>query len=156
MAVTTDLIAGFPGETEDEHHRSLEVVRAAAFAGAHVFAFSPRPGTEAASMPGGVPAPVRARRARELKAEVAVGAAAFRRAAIGGEADVLWERRGANDPAPPGLTDNYLNVFARGFTPAPNDLSRVLLSREIPEGLEAVPVPSPDELPRPTARPSST
>ena len=145
MAVTTDLIAGFPGETEDEHRRTLDVVREAAFAGAHVFAFSRRPGTEAATMPDQIPSPVRARRAREIKAGVAISEAAFRRAAIGGDAVVLWERMGAHDSAPPGLTDNYLQVVACGFTPAPNQMSRVLLMREGPGGIEAALPPSASE-----------
>ena len=138
MAVTTDLIAGFPGESEEEHRRTLDVVREAAFAGAHVFAFSRRPGTEAATLPDQIPGPIRARRTRELKAQVAVSEAAFRRAAIGLEADVLWERKGANDDAPPGLTDNYLHVVACGFTPEQNQFSRVLLLREGTAGIEAV------------------
>ncbi len=141
MAVTTDLIAGFPGETEEEHQRTLDVVREAAFAGAHVFAFSPRPGTEAATLPGPIATAVRARRARELKAEVAASEAAFRRNAIGTEALVLWERMGANDDAPPGLTDNYLRVIAKGFSPRPNTLNRVMLRRDSPGGIEAEPIP---------------
>lgn len=123
MAVTTDLIAGFPGETDAEHAETLAVVRRADFAGAHVFAFSRRPGTVAAAMPGQIPAPVRRRRVRELKEQVAGGESRFRREAIGREVEVLWEKQGENEPGVPGLTDNYLPVIASGFTPRQNTLS---------------------------------
>jgi tRNA-2-methylthio-N6-dimethylallyladenosine synthase len=54
-AITTDIIVGFPGETEDDFEQTLDVVRAARFAGAFTFQYSPRPGTPAASMPDQVP-----------------------------------------------------------------------------------------------------
>ncbi len=50
LAVTTDIIVGFPGETEEDFERTLEVVAGASYDGAYTFIFSPRPGTEAASM----------------------------------------------------------------------------------------------------------
>jgi threonylcarbamoyladenosine tRNA methylthiotransferase MtaB len=52
VALTTDIIAGFPGETDDEFAESLEFVREMNFAGGHVFTYSPRPGTCAAKMKG--------------------------------------------------------------------------------------------------------
>ena len=130
MAVTTDLIAGFPGETDAEHAESLDVVDRAEFAGAHVFAFSRRPGTVAADMPGQIPAHVRRQRVRELKERVAGGEARFRREAIGGEFEVLWEKRGEGDPGVPGLTDNYLPVIASGFEPRQNTISTGRILRE--------------------------
>jgi tRNA-2-methylthio-N6-dimethylallyladenosine synthase len=57
-AITTDIIVGFPGETEADFERTLEVVRAARFAGAFTFQYSKRPGTPAADLPGQVPKPV--------------------------------------------------------------------------------------------------
>ena len=54
-AITTDIIVGFPGETEEDFQATLEVVRAARFAGAFTFQYSPRPGTPAATMPDQVP-----------------------------------------------------------------------------------------------------
>ena len=50
LAVTTDLIVGFPGETDDDFERTLEVVAEAQYDSAYTFIFSPRPGTEAAGM----------------------------------------------------------------------------------------------------------
>jgi tRNA-2-methylthio-N6-dimethylallyladenosine synthase len=57
-AITTDIIVGFPGETEADFEQTLDVVRAARFAGAFTFQYSPRPGTPAATMPDQVPKPV--------------------------------------------------------------------------------------------------
>lgn len=69
IALSTDLIVGFPGETEEEFGRSLAFCREMRFSWMHVFRYSRRPGTPAATMPGQVPADVcaeRGRRAREL------------------------------------------------------------------------------------------
>ena len=54
-AVTTDIIVGFPGETEEDFAATLDVVRRARFSSAFTFQYSPRPGTPAADMPGQVP-----------------------------------------------------------------------------------------------------
>lgn len=62
-AVTTDMIVGFPGETEAEFARSLEFIRRCAFSAMHIFPYSKRPGTPAASMPGQVSKAVREERA---------------------------------------------------------------------------------------------
>jgi tRNA-2-methylthio-N6-dimethylallyladenosine synthase len=67
-AITTDIIVGFPGESEDDFERTLDVVRAARFAGAFTFQYSKRPGTPAADMPGQVPAVVVAERYQRLMA----------------------------------------------------------------------------------------
>jgi tRNA-2-methylthio-N6-dimethylallyladenosine synthase len=66
VAVTTDLIVGFPGETEDDFEQTLEVVQRARFDSAFMFEYSPRPGTPAADMPGQVPAEVVAERFQRL------------------------------------------------------------------------------------------
>jgi tRNA-2-methylthio-N6-dimethylallyladenosine synthase len=65
-AITTDIIVGFPGETEADFQRTLDVARAARFAGAFTFQYSKRPGTPAANMPGQVPKEVVAERYRRL------------------------------------------------------------------------------------------
>jgi len=65
-AITTDVIVGFPGETDDDFERTLDVVRAARFAGAFTFQYSKRPGTPAAEMPDQVPPAVVAERYQRL------------------------------------------------------------------------------------------
>jgi tRNA-2-methylthio-N6-dimethylallyladenosine synthase len=57
-AITTDIIVGFPGETDADFEDTLQVVRAARFAGAFTFQYSPRPGTPAAQLPDQIPKPV--------------------------------------------------------------------------------------------------
>ncbi|HVT57748.1 MAG TPA: radical SAM protein [Thermoanaerobaculia bacterium] len=110
VAVTTDVIVGFPGESAAEFEESLAAVAAMAFAKVHVFPYSARPGTAAAEFAGQVgPAEQRARMERML--EVARSAErSFWRAHLGRREPVLWERpRGGLGQ---GLTDNYIRVFA--------------------------------------------
>jgi threonylcarbamoyladenosine tRNA methylthiotransferase MtaB len=93
-AISTDLMVGFPGEDDDEFHRSLETCERAAFSSMHVFPYSPRPRTRAARLPGHVDASVkqeRAARARHLAESLG---ARDHSAEIGSCVDVLVERRG--------------------------------------------------------------
>jgi tRNA-2-methylthio-N6-dimethylallyladenosine synthase len=88
-AISTDIIVGFPGETEADFEQTLEVVRAARFASAFTFQYSPRPGTPAASMPGQGPQAVvqeRYERLISLQEQISWDAA---RAQIGREVEVL-------------------------------------------------------------------
>ena len=70
-AITADMIVGFPGETETEFEQSLDFIRRCAFAAMHIFPYSKRPGTPAASMPNQVPRGVKEERAREAAEEAA-------------------------------------------------------------------------------------
>ena len=88
-AVTTDLIVGFPGETEADFEATLDVVRQARFAGAFTFLYSQRPGTPAASMPGQVPAEVAQERYGQLVALVDDIAWDENKALVGKSVEVL-------------------------------------------------------------------
>ncbi len=66
ISITTDIIVGFPGETEEDFQRTLDVVKQVEFDQAFMFAFSPRPGTKAALMPDQVPKPIRMERLYRL------------------------------------------------------------------------------------------
>ncbi|MPZ25118.1 MAG: tRNA (N6-isopentenyl adenosine(37)-C2)-methylthiotransferase MiaB [Micromonosporaceae bacterium] len=88
-AVTTDIIVGFPGETEADFQATLEVVRAARFAGAFTFQYSPRPGTPAAALPGQVPKPVVQERYERLVALVEEVTLAGNAALVGRPVEVL-------------------------------------------------------------------
>jgi tRNA-2-methylthio-N6-dimethylallyladenosine synthase len=88
-AITTDIIVGFPGETEDDFEQTMAVVRQARFASAFTFQYSPRPGTPAASMPGQVPKEVvqqRYDRLIELQEQISW---AENKKLLGTEAEVL-------------------------------------------------------------------
>ena len=88
-AITTDIIVGFPGETEQDFQSTLDVVGAARFAGAFTFQYSPRPGTPAATMPGQVPKAVVQERYERLVELVDRIAWAENRAQVGRVVEVL-------------------------------------------------------------------
>jgi len=108
LAVTTDVIVGFPGEDEHEFAVGADFVASMDFARIHVFPFSPRPGTTAASMPGQVSVHTKKQRVERMCTIARQNAAAFRRRFIGRTMDVLWEN-GQGDQWN-GLTDNYIRV----------------------------------------------
>jgi tRNA-2-methylthio-N6-dimethylallyladenosine synthase len=100
LAVTTDIIVGFPGETEDDFAATLEVVTAAEYDSAYTFVFSPRPGTEAAAMTDRFVDPeVVAERFSRLKVVVDRSALARHRARIGRRERVLVEGPSRKDPS---------------------------------------------------------
>jgi threonylcarbamoyladenosine tRNA methylthiotransferase MtaB len=109
VAVTTDVIAGFPGETEEEFEESLAFARAMAFAKIHAFPYSVRQGTPAADLPGRVPHEVKKERMARLLALTADLEADFRRRHVGEELEVLWEEP-VDAGTYRGTSDNYLRV----------------------------------------------
>jgi len=113
IAITTDVIAGFPGETEAEFRESLEFVQSMQFSGGHVFTYSSRPGTAAARMPDQVPVRVRKTRNAQLRLLFEKAQAIYQGRFLGQNLDVLWESAISNGPEGwkmSGLTDNYLRV----------------------------------------------
>jgi len=106
--ITADLIAGFPGETEDEHLETLSFLRACAFSAVHVFPFSAREGTLAAKMPNQVLKSVKIRRAAEARSAAALSREAFLKSQVGRTLEVLFE----SDTH--GHSSNYLEVRASG------------------------------------------
>jgi tRNA-2-methylthio-N6-dimethylallyladenosine synthase len=92
LAVTTDIIVGFPGETEDDFERTLEVAAQAEYDSAYTFLYSPRPGTEAAGLTElFVPADVAAERFERLRVVVEHSALARHQARVGRVEEVLIE-----------------------------------------------------------------
>jgi len=131
VAVTTDVIAGFPGETEAEFAETLDFVRRMDFARGHVFTYSPRPGTAAAHMKGQVPHEVRKERNAALRAVFAEAAQIYRKKFLGVRMPVLWEstsRYAENGLMMEGLTDNYLRVRAYAPEPRWNQVDTVCLT----------------------------
>lgn len=110
VGVTTDVIVGFPGETEEELEESLATIEAAAFAKIHAFPYSVRPGTEAADLPGQVSPEKKKVRMERLLALADRAERAFRLAHLGRRETVLWEK--PRDGMGQGHTDNYLRVLA--------------------------------------------
>ena len=99
LAVTTDIIVGFPGETDDDFERTLEVVAEAGYDSAYTFIYSPRPGTEAAArVEDFVPAAVAGERFDRLRLVVERSALERHRARIGRVEEVLVEGPSKRDP----------------------------------------------------------
>lgn len=90
-AITTDIIAGFPGETSEEFEETKHFLEKICFYEMHIFPYSRRKGTPAADMPGQVPEEIKKQRCRELSAIGKRQSNCFRRAYIGREAEVLLE-----------------------------------------------------------------
>jgi threonylcarbamoyladenosine tRNA methylthiotransferase MtaB len=93
-AITTDIIVGFPGETDHEFLETVDAARAVGFSKIHIFPFSPRRGTPAAEMPDHVPKHVQQERSRELAAVEAELREAYYRGLIGRSLRVLVETHG--------------------------------------------------------------
>ena len=133
LALTTDVMAGFPGEDEAAFAESLAFVERMGFARLHVFPFSPRPGTPAARLPDQVPVPVRRERARRMREVGERLAETFQQRFVGRKMEVLWERR-RDDGLWYGLTDNYLRVvtlFGSGLTGRITDTRLAALCRDM-------------------------
>ncbi|MGE5250325.1 MAG: MiaB/RimO family radical SAM methylthiotransferase [Bacteroidota bacterium] len=141
LAVTTDLIAGFPGETGDEFAESLAFVREMEFAGGHVFTYSPRPGTGAARLPAQIRPEIRKTRNHVLQEALQESAHAYRNRFVGSRFDVLWESASGLDEQGwqmEGLTPNYLRVSASASAPRWNEIDPVELTGLTKEGLRGV------------------
>ncbi len=111
VAITTDVIAGFPGETDAEFEETYAFCREMAFAGMHVFPFSARSGTAAAKMPAQLSDAVKKERVHRLIALSEEMSAAYRGRFLGSTVTVLWEQQ--RDGCWEGLTDTYIRVRAR-------------------------------------------
>ena len=112
LALTTDIIVGFPGETDADFERTVEIVGSIGFSRLHVFKFSPRKGTPAAGLDGQIPKDVKEKRSAEL---IALGedlAARFASRYIGKELIVSIERRQGEYLS--GMSDNYIRVMCAG------------------------------------------
>ena len=120
IAVSTDVIVGFPGETEELFQKSLSFVQRQGFARVHVFPYSRRPGTPAAARPNQVPGAVKKERARLMQAVADEIAAAYHASFLGETVPVLFEtkKNGIAD----GLTDTYIRVY----TDAPAPLGKIV------------------------------
>jgi len=111
-AVTTDLICGFPGETEEEFAATLEFIRRCAFAAMHIFPYSVRPGTGAAEMPDQLDKDTKARRCRAAQSAAAAMKKEYLRSCVGKTLPVLFETEQNGQCV--GHADNYTEVMAEG------------------------------------------
>jgi len=120
-SITTDIMVGFPGETEQEHAQSLAFVEEISFSNVHVFPFSPRPGTPAASFAGQIVKAEKQRRAQQAVSLTKSLNRAFLATQIGQTHEVLLEQPAKNGGMQ-GYTRNYTPVVALNATPAQRNL----------------------------------
>lgn len=138
LNLTTDIIVGFPGETEADFQDSLDFVREIGFTRLHVFSYSSRPGTAAAKMPGHLPKAVKKERARRTIALGQELSLAFHRRYETKTRPVLWESAIGADKGGlrwAGYTDNYIRVLAHGPADLFNRITLTQLINAQPDGV---------------------
>lgn len=136
-AITTDVIAGFPGESEVEFAETIAFCREAGFAQMHVFPYSRRPGTSAYLLKEHVPDPIKRERVSALIDLARASGATYRRQFIGRVEPVLFESvtRDANGLRWEGLTDTYIRVVAPANADLQNRILPVALTADSENGL---------------------
>jgi tRNA-2-methylthio-N6-dimethylallyladenosine synthase len=143
LALTTDIIVGFPGETEDDFRETLDVVEEAGFDGAFTFVYSPRAGTEAAAMEEQIPEEIKRDRIERLIDVVQRMAAARNAERVDGVEEVLVEGTSRTDPSVlRGRTRRNTTVNFAG-TASPGELVDVRIEGATSttlRGVQAVPV----------------
>lgn len=129
VAITTDLIAGFPGETEEEFQCTVDFVKQVNFSAMHVFKFSPREGTPAAEYKEQVAPQEKERRSRIISEIAKENEEAFKKKFIGRKMDVLFEQKAEEGSSRyEGLTDNYIRVIAESAEDIKGEIKAVKLT----------------------------
>jgi threonylcarbamoyladenosine tRNA methylthiotransferase MtaB len=148
LNLSTDLIVGFPGETEADFVDSLEYVAEIDFSRLHVFSYSPRPETAAARFSGQVRGDVKKERAGRM---IALGerlSLAFHKQYVGQMLNVLWEMNTGADPEGlrwVGYTDNYIRVQGHGPADLFNRITPAQILSAQPDGaMGKIMLPNPD------------
>ena len=125
-AITTDLIVGFPGETEEEFAQTLDFIQTCAFSAMHIFPYSKRPGTPAAKMPGQVLKAVKEERAHRASQVAQAMEQAYLEQFVGQTLEVLLEQQ--RDGAWRGYTTRYTEVAVESPENLHNQLRNVDIS----------------------------
>ena len=130
LALTTDVIVGFPGESAEDFEQTRTLAREAAFSGMHVFRYSPRAGTAAPRLGLPVDDPIARERSASLQEQAHTQQRAYEARFIGRPLDVVWDREFPSRVR--GLSDNYITVFAprRGQVLGTVDTVRPLAAAE--------------------------
>jgi threonylcarbamoyladenosine tRNA methylthiotransferase MtaB len=134
VALTTDLIVGYPGESRQMHENTLAFARDVAFQRTHVFRYSPRPRTHAQTLPDDVPFDEKKRRHTELQAIVDATNHAFTARYLRDTLPVLVEGKHGNDGTVNGHTPNYLKVTFPGPRELMGQIVPVRLTEVTAEG----------------------
>ena len=140
IALSSDFIVGFPGETEDDFAATLALVEEVGYAQAYSFKYSARPGTPAAARADQVPSPLKAERLARLRAVLDEQQAAFNRASVGRVLDVLLERAGRRPGQFVGRSPYMQAVHLSGQGLALGQIQRTRVVAAHPNSLAAVPL----------------
>ncbi len=132
-AITTDIIVGFPGESDDEFTESYDFCKKTGFARIHVFSYSKRRGTAANIMPNQVSPQVKKRRSDSMLGLAEESASKFHDSFIGKKLEVLWEQ--TDNGIWNGYSGNYIKVYAESDRDLTNVLTSVLLTRLYGDGV---------------------
>lgn len=138
VAITTDMIVGFPGETDELFDESMRFVRAVNFAGGHIFPFSPRPGTAAAKFGDQVPNGIKKRRSAAMRALFAEMTHQYQSSYVGKTVEVLWENGeelAEGGWLMKGLTGNYLRIATKTSKKLANQISKTIINSFCDYGL---------------------
>jgi threonylcarbamoyladenosine tRNA methylthiotransferase MtaB len=131
LALTTDIIVGFPGETDEEFKQSLGFVQKIGFSAGHVFSYSARPGTPATRLDGLIDKSIKKERNRIMRGAFTSMGEAFRREQIGKTFDVLWESSMLQENGCwlcSGLTDTYLRIKMETSTDISGQIQQILIT----------------------------
>jgi threonylcarbamoyladenosine tRNA methylthiotransferase MtaB len=135
-AITTDIMVGFPGETDEEFEQSYSFCQQAGFANIHVFPFSPRPETKAARMTAQITDSVKQERNQRMLELSQLLRQRFLEQFLGQTMPVLWEKEvNPGSSVYSGLTSNYIRVFARSEKPLCNKITRARLDKLCGQGV---------------------
>ncbi|MBQ1228828.1 MAG: tRNA (N(6)-L-threonylcarbamoyladenosine(37)-C(2))-methylthiotransferase MtaB, partial [Firmicutes bacterium] len=135
--ITTDIICGFPGETEEDFADSLDMIDQVKFCKVHAFKYSKREGTAAAAMKGQIAGEVKNRRIDELIAAGEKAAAEFVELCRNSVREVLFEEFADEaEGIITGYTDNYIKVYAEGSEKDLNNLRKVRLIEAYKDGMK--------------------
>ena len=136
VAITTDIMVGFPGESDEEFEQSYSFCRQAGFANIHVFPFSPRPETAAARMPDQTKDKVKQERNQRMLELSRNSRRRFCERFLGQTAPVLWEQEiSPGSSIYSGLTGNYIRVFAHSEKPLSNEITPAKLVKFHTQGI---------------------
>lgn len=127
IALSSDFIVGYPGETDADFAATIELVRAVGYASSYAFKYSPRPGTPAAEIEGQAPEPIKAERLLQLQTLIEEQRQAFNRTMIGRRLGVLFEKPGRHPGQIVGRSPYMQGVHAEG----PRTLIGVMAEVEI-------------------------
>jgi len=136
VAITTDIVVGFPGESDEEFEQSYSFCRQAGFANIHVFPFSPRPETAAARTPEQIKDKVKKERNQRMLELSQSSRHSFCEQFLGQTMPILWEKETSpGSRIYSGLTGNYIRVFAHSEKPLTNEITPVKLVKFHNQGI---------------------